>query len=443
MHIQCTSGTTPIVVTLDHLSFLPLGIVYRKSTPRISKQKLEAYRAILLYDRICSIDLHCSPLAMDKFFGLMDKPFPILKTLCLLSTADDDVANPVLPKTFLAPNLLSIELLHVKLPKRLSLLSSTVSLVTLHLAGIRASSHLFLRILVSRLRSLPRLEKLSVEFCGNIRRPGTEGEALGEQGTPVTLPSMKDLEFIGFSAYLECFFAQIRTPSLEYLAVSLFKQNSFALPHLTHFINTTEGIKLLRTGEVSFRHEGVFISMDQHRTLWNVGHFVLDVMCIQIDQIDRQINYAVEVCRALSPALSGVERLMLELGFDKTLEGLTSETDSTTWHELLRPFVTVKELRICPELSEELTWALQEDDIGSESEFLPHLEDLVSDLFWEDANAPFAWFIYARRLAGRPVCLTFLRSIAPRTRTQARSVASKSYESQDESYPMRKRIRRV
>ena len=180
MHIQCTSGTTPIVVTLDHLSFLPLGIVYRKSTPRISKQKLEAYRAILLYDRICSIDLHCSPLAMDKFFGLMDKPFPILKTLCLLSTADDDVANPVLPKTFLAPNLLSIELLHVKLPKRLSLLSSTVSLVTLHLAGIRASGHLFLRILVSRLRSLPRLEKLSVEFCGNIRRPGTEGEALGE-----------------------------------------------------------------------------------------------------------------------------------------------------------------------------------------------------------------------------------------------------------------------
>ena len=119
-------------------------------------------------------------------------------------------------------------------------------------------------------------------------------------------------------------------------------------------------------------------------------------MCIQIDQIDQQINYAVEVCRALSPALSGVERLRLELGFDKTLEGLTSETDSTTWHELLRPFVTVKELRICPELSEELTWALQEDDIGSESEFLPHLEDLVSDLFWEDANAPFAWFIHIR-----------------------------------------------
>ena len=438
MHIQCTNGTTPNVDTLDHLSFLPLGIVHRKSTPSITKQKLEAYRAILLYDRVSSIDLHCSPLAMNKLFRLMDKSFPILKSLSLISMRDDDVANPVLPKTFLAPNLHSIILFRVELQKRLSLLSSTLSLVTLHLAGIRASGHRFLRILVSRLPSLSRLEKLLIEFCDNVPRPDTVGEELGEQGTPVTLPGMKDLEFMGFSVYSKFFFAQIRTPSLEYLAVSLFIQNSFALPHLVHFTNTTEGIKLLRTGEVSFRPEAVYINMDQHRTPWDVGHFVLGVMCRQIDQ---QINYAVEVCRALSPAISGVERLRLELGFGKTLEGLTSETDSTTWQELLRPFVAVKELRICPELSEELTWALQENDIGSEPGFLPNLEDLVSDLFWEDADAPFAWFIHARRLAGRPVCLTFLRSIAPRTRTQARSVASKSHESQDESYPMRKRIR--
>ena len=421
--------------TLDHLSFLPLGIV----TPRISKQKPEAYRAIPLYDRICSIDLHCSHLAMNKFFGLMDKHFPILKTLRLFSVAADDVANLVLPKTFLAPNLHSIELLCIDIPKRLSLLSTTVSLVTLHLAGIQASGHLFPRILVSRLQSLPRLEKLLLEFCPNMPRPGSGGEVLGEQGTPITLLSLIDLEFTGFSAYLECFIAQIRTPSLEYLAVSLFKQNSFALPHLVHFTNTTEGIKLLRTGEVSFRPHGVYISMDQHRTLWDIGHFILDVACNQIDQ---QIYQAAEVCSALSPALSGVERLRLALGFGRTtLEGLTSETDSTAWHKLLRPFAAVKELRICPALSEELTWALQEGDIGSDSGFLPHFEDLVSDLYWEDADEPFAWFVYDRQAAGRPVCLTFLRSIAPRARTQVRSVAvaSKNYE----RYCYKRKRRRV
>ena len=76
--------------TLDHLSFLPLGIVHRKSTPSITKQKLEAYRAILLYDRVSSIDLHCSPLAMNKLFRLMDKSFPILKSLSLISMHQQD-----------------------------------------------------------------------------------------------------------------------------------------------------------------------------------------------------------------------------------------------------------------------------------------------------------------------------------------------------------------
>ena len=430
-----------IVDALDHLSFLPLGIVSRKSsktTPTISKQdQLEVYRALLLPDRICSIDLYLSPSALHKFFGVMEKPFPILKDLDLTSTAGDEVTNPVLPKTFLASNLRSIKLIGVDLPKRLSLLSSAVSLVTLHLEGIRTAGHLFPRKLVSRLRSLPRLEKLVVDFYNYMPRPSSWGEVLGEQGTPVTLPSLKDLEFAGFSAYLECFIAQIKTPSLEYLAVTLFTQNSFALPHLIHFTNTTEGLKLLRTGEVSFRPDGVFISMDQHRTLWDVGHFVLVVMCYRIEQ---QIYHAAEVCRALSPALSGVERLRLELGFGKTLEGLNSVADSTTWHKLLRSFVAATELRICPELSEELTWALQEDDIGSDSGFLPRLQDLVSDLFWEDADEPFAWFAYARRLAGRPVCLTFLRSIAPRARTQVSSVAvaSKNYE---RYHPKRKRRR--
>ena len=417
MHIQCTNGT-PIVDTLDHLSFLPLGIVYWNSTPRITKQKLKAYRAIFLYDRICSIDLHCSPLAMNKFFCLINKPFPILKNLRLSSMADDDVAYPILPKTFLAPNLQFIVLFCIEIPKRLPLLSSTVSLVTLHLAGIRASGHLFLRILVSRLQSLPRLEKLLIEFCDNMPRPDTEGEALGEQRTPVTLPSMKDLEFIGFGAYLEYFVAQIRTPSLEYLAVTLFEDNSFALPHLVHFTNITEGLKLLPTGEVSLRSEGVYISMDQHRTPWKIGHFILSVMC---NRIERQINYAVELCSALSPALSGVERLRLELGYDKTLEGLAGEIDSTLWHELLRPFSAAKELRICPELSQELSWALEDEGIGSDSGFLPDLQDLVSDLFWEDEDDPFACFIYDRRVAGRPVRLTFLRSIAPRARTRVRT----------------------
>ncbi|KAF8259187.1 hypothetical protein EI94DRAFT_1790633 [Lactarius quietus] len=328
----------------------------------------------------------------------------------------DEATNPTLPKNFLAPNLRSIILVGVDIPKRLSLLSSTFSLVTLKLVGVQASDHLFPRKLVSRLRSLPQLENLVIDFCDDMPRPGAGSEAFGAPGTPVTLPCLKDLKFIGFSAGLECLVAQIRTPLLEWLAVTLFYQDSFELPHLIHFIKITEGLKALPTGEISFRYEGVFVSMDQHRTQWDIGQLILDVMCYRLGQ---QIFSAVQICRALIPVLSGVERLRLGLDFGKTMEG-AREIDSIMWHELLRPFTAAKELRISPELSEELSSALQEDDVGSDPGFLPDLQDLVSDFFWKDADAPFDSFIHARRVAGRLVHPTLLRLNPPPSRTRYR-----------------------
>jgi hypothetical protein len=43
-------------------------------------------------------------------------------------------------------------------------------------------------------------------------------------------------------------------------------------------------------------------------------------------------------------------------------EWQNGEIDGTTWHELLRSFIGVKELRICDSLSEELSRALQVDE---------------------------------------------------------------------------------
>ena len=96
---------------------------------------------------------------------------------------------------------------------------------------------------MARLRSLPQLEELYIGFSIPIPRPSTERELLGEQGTPVTLPSLKNLRFKGVSAYLESLVAQIRAPLLEQLDITLFNQIAFALPHLSHLINITEGFK--------------------------------------------------------------------------------------------------------------------------------------------------------------------------------------------------------
>ncbi|KAI9457251.1 hypothetical protein BJY52DRAFT_1416883 [Lactarius psammicola] len=243
MHILCTNGT-PIVNTLDHLPPLPLFVNYKYTDMTIREQdELGIYHALRLRDHVRSIDLHLPSSVFHKVLTLMGEPFPILEHLSLSFTVDK-ITTLTLPKAFLAPHLCRLALVGIRLPKRLRFLSSTVSLVTLVLTNIGASGYIRPRLLVARLQSLPRLEELSIGFSVPIPRPSAERELLGKKGTPVTLPHLKKLTFRGVSTYLECLVAQIRAPLLERLDITLFNQIAFALPHLSHLTDITEGLKL-------------------------------------------------------------------------------------------------------------------------------------------------------------------------------------------------------
>ncbi|KAI9438913.1 hypothetical protein H4582DRAFT_1945497 [Lactarius indigo] len=136
------------------------------------------------------------------------------------------------------------------------------------------------------------------------------------------------------------------------------------------------------------------------------SHFSLHVMCRQLDW---QIDCAAQVCSALMPALSGAEKLTLKF-YDRMMpsEWQNGEIDGTTWHELLRAFVGVKELDISAALSQELSRALQLDEARSDPGLLPSLQKLVSGFRWKTTDRPFGLFIDARRVAGRPVRSSFL-----------------------------------
>ncbi len=403
MHILCTNGT-PIVDTLDHLPPLPLFVDYRYTNVTIRGQdELGIHHALRLRDRVRRIDLHLPPSILHKFLMLMDEHFQILAHLSLSFTVDKITAL-TLPKTFLAPNLRRLVLLGIDLPKRLRLLCSTISLVTLVLTNIGASGYFRPRLLVARLQSLLQLEELSVSFSIPIPRPSAERELLGNQGPPVTL-RLKFLTFKGVSAYLERLFAQIRAPLLERLDITLFNQIAFALPHLSHFINTTKGLNL-PTAKVFFGRDEVSITTISHSMPWDYGRFDLRVMC---NQLDWQIDCAAQVCSALMPALSGVQMLTLVYYADMPTEWQDGEIDGTTWHELLRSFFGVQELRICNSLSEELSRALEVDEIGSDPGLLPGLRELVSEYSLRGVHRAslFASFINSRWVAGRPVRSSF------------------------------------
>ena len=235
----------------------------------------------------------------------------------------------------------------------------------------------------------------------------------------MTLPNLRHLRFQGVSTYLECLVAQIRAP-LERLDITLFNQIAFALPHLSHLINTTEAFKL-PIATVLFGNE-VSISTDNHITQWNEGLFTLRVMC---KELDWQIDCAAQICCALMPALSGVQKLRLSFDdetiwgnseidrttWHKLLRSFTKglmptkwengEIDGTTWHELLGSFIGVTELHIYGALSRELSRALQVNEVELNPGLLPGLQEIQS--YVKRAERMFGSFIDARRVAGRPV----------------------------------------
>ena len=326
---------------------------------------------------------------------LMVEHCPILEDLTLMSK-EDPLIPLTLSKTFLAPNLRRLCLSGIGLPKRLRLLTSTISLVTLELWNIRATSYFRPRLIVARLRSLPQLEGLGIMFSDAIPRPSTERELLGEQGAPVTLPNLNYLSFGGVSVYLESFIAQIRAPVLKRINITLFNQIAFTLQHLSHFINITEGLKI-PVVKVFFRYGSILVTTSNSFGCSYGGPVTIQVRC---EPLDWQIDCAAQICTALAPALliSDVEKFILDVDDDTILaEWLDGEIDETTWHELLRSFVGIQELWIETELLEELARALRMEELGSDPSFLPVLQEIIAE------RNLFTSFIGARQVVGRLV----------------------------------------
>ena len=387
MHIECINGT-PIVNTLDHLPPLPLVVKY--IFPITEQDELGIYHALRLHGRIRHINLHLPPSMMQQCLVLMDTHFPMLEYLSL-SFEGDKFTTLTLPKAFLAPNLRHLDLPAVSPPKRLRLLTSSLPLVTLVLKNIKASSYFRPRVLVARLRSLPQLEELSIQFSIPIPRPSAEWELSGEQVFPVPLLTLKKLCFVGVSSYLESLVAQIWAPRLTQLDITLFNQIIFALPRLSHLINIMQSIgPKFSAAEVFFRRDEVSVTMPRHASAL---YFSLHVRCVQLDW---QIDCAAQICGALSHELSGVKEFRLNI-YDQNMptEWQNGEIDPTTWYELLRPFIGAKELQIHDGLLEELSRALRVE--GRDPGFLPNLQYIIA------GTNLFTWFLDTRVLVGRPV----------------------------------------
>ena len=388
-----------MVDTLDHLPPFPLLVDYRhtwRDVAILTKQdELAIYHLLRLHDRVRRLHLDLPPPILQKVLVLMDGPFPILEHFSFSSThTSTDGLTFTLPKAFLAPNLLHLTLPGISPPRRLRFLTSITSLVNLTLCNIQTSSYFRPNVLVGRIASSPNLKDLSIEFSVPIPRPRTEKELLGKQGIPTALPSLTNLRFKGVSAYLECLVAQIRAPGLKQLRITLFNQIAFALPHLSHFIDITAGLKL-PNATIYFDRGHVSVTMAQRPEWTGRGPLTIRLMC---KQLDWQIDCAAQICNALIPVLSRVEKVTVTCYFWKIpIEWQHGVLDDTVWHELLRSFVGVNHFFIHKGLLEELSRALQMDEVGLDPGFLPNLQYIAA------RRNLFSSFIHTRQAGGLPI----------------------------------------
>ena len=402
------TNKSPSIDTLCHLPPLPLVIDYSHETwvGRAQTRKYEdnIHLGLQRHGRVRRVALRAPSSSMRILLEPMNNPFPRLEDLSLSSTTTEEL-SPVLPDSLCAPFLRRLALHGIGLPKGLSLLSSMISLSTLSLTRIPDSFYFSPGRLVTQLQGLYCLEELSIGFAIPIPLPSSEGQLLHAPIPPVTLPALKRLTFQGVGVYLDNLVAQINTPLLEQLSLTLFFELAFTLVNLAEFIHRTERFRCL-IARVIFNKEGVSIDVDHYeQCVIGKSSLYINVNC---EILEWRIDSAAQVCSSLGNVLSAVEELTLDLDADALPSFWEITVDSTMWHELLLPFTGAKKLHIGFSLTLKLSQALESVPGELVLELLPELRELEVQLEIDYANKVFSAFVEFREFLGRPVHLSVL-----------------------------------
>ena len=395
---------SPSIDTLSHLPPLPLLVDYSNGARTITREDEDnMQRGLRQHGRVRRVTLRASPSSLCMWLKPMDNLFPKLEDLSLSSTTME--MHPMLPKTFRAPGLRRLSLHGVGLPRGLPLLSSAIALSSLSLTHIGASSYFPPVDLITQLCSLPHLEVLSIGFAIPISHPSREGELLPPPIPPVTLPTLRQLTFRGMSDYLDNLVAQVNTPILKQLNLTLFSELDFTFLNLTKFIRRWQRAEVFGclVARVIFNKDGASVHAGYEQQ--GIGRISLHVNC---DPLNRRIDSATQVCSALGDVVSAVEELTLDHYVDGTpspwrdLESL----NSMRWLELLLPFVGVKKLHIGYSLTLQLSQALESVSEGLVLGLLPGLQELEVPLrTTERAANAFSVFTTTRESVGHPIRL--------------------------------------
>ncbi|KAH9058065.1 hypothetical protein EDB87DRAFT_1628003 [Lactarius vividus] len=350
LHVVCTRDA-PLGLILAHFLHLPLVVIYGlddgEEMPPEDEQNI--LLSLQRHHHVRRVLLRAPTSVLQKIIVLLDVEFPLLDSLAIMSTSDDDSTRLVFPRSLRAPNLRHI-LVNVALRPGTPILTTPNHLVVLILQDIPTSAHIHPECVVDLLEFIPQLKMLSVGF-----RPSIPDLRCGF----ITLHCLKHLLFRGPSAHLEGF-----------LARSPIKPSFGTLPNLSRFLDTTTELRS-RVAEMKF-----------HR------HF----------------SSASRICRAIVPVFSVTDELTFSYCAHETFSDTRTRDSRIQWLQILGQFSGVKTLRVPSGLAEELSFHLQSEGEEPLLGLLPRLQQ-IEVLTSGNIADTFAAFIDSRRIAGHPVNL--------------------------------------
>jgi hypothetical protein len=396
------SDWRPVREMLDVWPPFPI-VIHHFTRPNLGGDNLIA--ALERNDRVCQISLELD-LQWEMVLDAMEQPFPALTNLTLLS--DIEIA-PVVPDSFMggsAPRLQDLRLERIPIPGLPKLFLSAIDLVRLVLHHIPHSGYISPEAMVTCLSTLPRLERLCLEFESPRSRPNRESRRLPPPTLSV-LPALIDLYFKGVSEYLEDLVARIDSPLLDRLEISLFHQLIFDTPQLVQFIRRTPTLEVHDRAHIGFSDLHVRVTFLNTSSVY---HLTLKILC---KQPEWQLSSMAQICTSFFPRslIHMAERLSIRerIYSKREKQHWQDDIDDGQWLELLRPFTDVKDLYLSKEFAPRIAPFLQELFGGRTTEVLPALQSLILE---KHPSGPFeeaiGKFVAARHLSNHPVDIKIL-----------------------------------
>ena len=390
--LVCTYGM-PVADMLEHSPPLPLVIDFFERGRNITPEDEDGiFLALKQRDRVLRVRFNTPVTNLQEFITAMDEEYPILEYLIIMLPFEDVNTILIFPETLQAPHLHHFRLRGFALRIRSRLLTSAVGLVSLHLVMVHPSTYFHPNTLLQWISLMPHLEKLTIFFKFPIPKRDVERQLTH---TPIiTLPTLCHLEFHGVSTYLEALVHRITTPRLEKLKVNFFNQLAFSVPCLLQFMNTTENLRF-DSARFSFSDKKVDMVVYPH----GEREYALGIV-VKCCHFDWRVSSMAQMSNPLSQVFSAVEHLNLQRRVRSNSPEEHNEVDRTEWRKFLRPFSSVKTLRIESGLVKELSQCLQLKDEELPLELLPELQELK---YYGSASNAITSFINTRRDAGHPI----------------------------------------